>query len=375
MKNDIVHFGGGALGRGLVIPMLHASGKAVILVDTNETLLCDLAKQYSYTLTITDDMEQPLHTIPLKQVYSSRTQYAAVIAALQQVNTVTTAVRRENLHYIAKTLAEAWKDQDNTERCVICCENVEHVGSYMQNLLVEQATNETQRVHLRQIRCPDTIVDRICATSGEQGLQITSEQFHECSVDQQVVPDSGIHYIPSVDNIEGHFYRKRYLLNAYADSISFIAKAKGYHFLYEAAGDCDIYDMVTPYLKLLMKLLERCYDISYEESKHWLNIYRVRLSNRDIPRDLTSVARNLWTKLTLSERFVYPLLELQKQHVNIQEGLCFIIRLIRSEQQAAGIQESWGDVLSKLRECWCTHPEGEELFEAFRKLQNRYESE
>ena len=43
-KQYVVHFGGGALGRGLVIPMLYESGKDVVLVDTNEEMLKELRK-------------------------------------------------------------------------------------------------------------------------------------------------------------------------------------------------------------------------------------------------------------------------------------------------------------------------------------------
>ena len=77
--------------------------------------------------------------------------------------TVTTSVRRENLKYVAPVIREAWGNQNNKQRCVICCENVEGVGSYFRELLLSFARNDDDRCRLNEVQIPDTIVDRICA--------------------------------------------------------------------------------------------------------------------------------------------------------------------------------------------------------------------
>ena len=90
---------------------------------------------------------------------------------------------------------------------------------------MDYAKNEQQKKNLSVIRIPDTIVDRICA-AGSTIMEVTSESFHECSVDADVVTDTGIAKIPSITNIRSHFYRKRYLLNTYADAMAFLALEK-----------------------------------------------------------------------------------------------------------------------------------------------------
>ena len=101
---------------------------------------------------------------------------------------VTTSVRRENLIHVAKVLAMAWGTESDSRRMVLCCENVEGVGAYFHSLLMDYAKNEQQRKNLSVIRIPDTIVDRICA-AGSTIMEVTSESFHECSVDADVVTD------------------------------------------------------------------------------------------------------------------------------------------------------------------------------------------
>ena len=54
-ENMVVHFGAGALGRGLVVPLLSESGKQVVLAETNETLLTQFNQNNGYTLHIRDE--------------------------------------------------------------------------------------------------------------------------------------------------------------------------------------------------------------------------------------------------------------------------------------------------------------------------------
>ena len=175
--------------------------------------------------------------------------------------------------------------------------------------------------------------------------------------------------IDSTDNIRGHFYRKRYLLNSYADAISFLALAKGKTYLYEAAEDEAIQKEVLPYMKLLMKLLHQTYGIEPEESDMWFNRYRQRLSNPNIPRDLHSVARNLWAKLTIEERFVQPLLQLQQNGMDIGDGIHFLNHLICSENALRKQPRSQQELLTGLYELWGNHEGGRQLYEALKQTQ------
>lgn len=365
-ENMVVHFGAGALGRGLVVPLLSESGKQVVLAETNETLLTQFNQNNGYTLHIRDEESRDVF-IRILDACSPVKEKNKLLEWLREAATVTTSVRRENLKYVAPVICEAWGNQNNKQRCVICCENVEGVGSYFRELLLSFARNDDERCRLNEVQIPDTIVDRICAA--DQNFEVTTETFHECSVDKHVTADTRIALINSTDNIRGHFYRKRYLLNSYADAISFLALAKGKTYLYEAAQDEAIQKEVLPYMKLLMKLLHQTYGIEPEESDMWFNRYQQRLSNPSIPRDLHSVARNLWTKLTIEERFVQPLLQLRKNGTNIDEGIQFLDHLICSENMLRKHPLSQQELLAGLHELWGNHEGGMQLYEALKQTQ------
>lgn len=361
----IVHFGAGALGRGLVVPMLYESGCRIVLADTNPELITEIRKTKSYTLDISDDKKQRLHRIEIEDIVSPVADEKLLLAYLKICDTVTTSVRRENLIHVARVLAKAWGGENCTQRMVLCCENVEGVGTCFKKLLESCADSEEKKKHLSEIRIPDTIVDRICA-SGNSILEITSETFHECSVDASVIPDTGITCIPSVMDIRSHFYRKRYLLNTYADTMAFLALSKGHTYLYEAALDKDIQTMIRPYIHLLMRQLKEAYGISITESERWFQLYRKRLSNPEIPRELHTVARGLWNKLTLSERFICPLVNLIHENIDVREGLSVIEGIIMSGTMDEQLTKE--EIQKKLQELWCNSEDGIRLYTLYSHL-------
>lgn len=361
-----VHFGAGALGRGLVIPMLVQSGQEVVAVDTNSNLLSKLKEQKGYQLHISDDENNPYQFIPLHNSLNSIEESMDVIETVRNADIVTTAVRRQNLKFVAPVIYEAWKNQDCKNKQIICCENVENVGTIFRELLDTYLKTDEEKENFKNVQIPDTIVDRICAMSDD--YTITSEVFHECSVDRIQDPDTHLEFIPSINNIKGHFYRKRYLMNSYADSISFLGLEKELLYLYEAAQNEEINQYIEKTIRLYFKLLEAKYDIPQEESEHWFMLYRKRLSNPNIPRELNTVARNLWDKLTLQERFVCPLMELKEIGIDVTDALRSIVRMIEINSKYQNEALSKEDILSRLENLWCKNSLGNELYKEIMAL-------
>ena len=98
--------------------------------------------------------------------------------------------------------------------------------------------------------------------------------------------------------------------------------------------------------------------------EQWQEIYRKRLQNDKIPRKLTTVARNLWEKLTVEERFVKPLIQLLEMKKDIAEGAKFIKKLIECGTE----DEELSQIKEKLMEIWNVCPEGEILFNMIDKI-------
>ncbi len=352
--NQVVHFGAGALGRGLVVPMLYESGMDVVLVDTNPRLIDFLRKNCVYQIDETDTAQR-MKTIEVKDVIHSIDEKEKLTKVLKETKLVTTSVRRENLIHVARVLADAWADTDNSNRRVYCCENVEGVGSYFKELLLENAGNNQAEVNLGAVTVPDTIVDRICAANPED-LTITTEEFHECCVDRETVEETGVEKIPAIGQITAHFYRKRYLLNSFADATAYLGVAKGHQYLYQAFIDEEIQKEVDPFIQLVIGHLDVKYHIAREELNNWYALYKKRLANPEIRRSLDTVARGGWSKLFLEERFVAPLLEMMELGVDIQDGICLIHQIVKVIQKEEALTDEM--VLDTLKKLWSVNGQG-----------------
>ena len=116
-----------------------------------------------------------------------------------------------------------------------------------------------------------------------------------------------------------------------------------------------------------MQLLESKYGIGFKESKQWFQLYRKRLSNPQIPRELHTVARSLWNKMTLSERFICPLVELIALDIDIRDGLSVIREIVNTEAEKEGLTDD--RVHQKLQDLWCGTAYGRKLFEMFLALE------
>jgi mannitol-1-phosphate 5-dehydrogenase len=362
-SKTIVHFGAGALGRGMVVPLLFESGYDVVVLDTNEELNKELNRTRSYTLKLSDaEPGKQDREIRIVEAVSPVTEKEKVERYLRQANVVTTSVRRDNLIHVARTLANTWGTWDGDDRLIICCENIEHVGTLFKKSLEEVSITDEQRTRLDKIAVPDTIVDRICASNWPESSVVTGELFHECAVDAKVVARTGIEFIPAVGRIDQDFSRKRLLLNTYADAISFLAKGAGKTYLYEAAQSDDINRAVEPYMALLQRMLVLEYGCDPDQLHEWRIKYQKRLSNSAIPRRLDTVARNFWMKLALDERFVWPLIRLLEHGVDIRNGEQFFANLIRVGSSMESVELNSEELKATIKKLWGETPAGTRLY-------------
>lgn len=357
MKKTIVHFGGGALGRGLVIPLLVESGYDVILADADDKLINELKNKNGYTIIVTDEhQEKQNQFIPIKEAVSINTEKKEIRKYLNDTFAVTTAVRKENLIHVAEMLAHSIEDPAG--KIVICAENIENVSFYFKELLNSIDVDQKQKEALGKLIVPDTIVDRICSSNWPTNCVIHTEKFYELAVDKNTLSNTKIELISAIDNIEGAFARKRLMVNTYADASAFLALSKGRKFLHEAIMDESIQKKLTPYFETFKIVLIEKYGYSAAELDKWHDSYQRRLSNPEIKRELASVARNLWTKMTLEERFMWPVIELLNLGKSVEKSVEVLVDLIR---QSSG--ETNSQIKGRIKKMWNTTPQGREILQ------------
>ncbi len=361
-QNLVVHFGAGALGRGFIIPILKESGMKVCLADTNPEIIKLLKQDNAYCLNVSDETPgRQRQRICIDGVFHSVEDEEQLTAALVRAGIVTTSVRKENLVHIAEVLAKVWRDGPNEDRMVICCENIEHVSGFFRNLLLESAENEEARQNLSKVRIPDVMVDRGCAEDPEDPLTVHVKKFYEIAVDKKEIEDTGIRLIPSVDNMEACFYRKRFLLNTYVDALSFIALDKGLNTLYDAVHDEELTARLEPYMAAVKESLTMGWGMAPEDVEHWNLLYRERnLKSAGNKRTLESIARDMWRKLEYDERFVKPLAVAADHGCDIGPASKFLAGLVSIEIKRSGMDRT--KALGQLKQMWGNCESGQKVF-------------
>ncbi len=372
-KELVVHFGAGSLGRGFIVPILLESGCNVTLVDANEELVNKLKETHSYTLVIADEEEgKQQKQIKVDRVLSARTDADILKDVLKTVKTVTTSVRQENLIHVAKTISEVWGDEENSDRAVICCENLENASGYFKSLLADCARDEKQKERLMKIKVPDTMVDRGCSQSYTDPTVVYTERFYEIGVDKKELPDTGIRLIPSVDNLEQHFYRKRFLLNTRVDALAFVGLYYGLNNFAELKKSEKVMKEITPYFELVKKSLEVGFGMQKEEVEKWASFYwnergkqSKKASSKD-ERKLVDIARDMWRKLSYDERFIKPLVVLKRNGYEIDSGIHIIVMMVKYLAKEDHLSKA--ETLDKIGAMWRIDETGEYIYASVAKM-------
>lgn len=370
----VLHFGAGALGRGLTIYSLVHSNCEVYIADTNETLIDALKKNNNtYRLHCVDAEPENQHQeITVHKVLSMNNDMDEIKRLLrEEIDTVTTSVIQENLIHVAKIIAEVWNIEDAGKYMILLCENIESASTYFQNLLITCAHSKEQRDNLMNIRIPDTMVDRGCGKNPKDILEVVTTEFKEIAVDKRVVEDTGIEFIPAIDHIDSIFARKRFLLNTLSDAIAFTGILYHCESFEEATLNSDVRYAVLPYMDLVRQSLVVGYGLSEDYVRKWSDIYEKRLGldrsackhfkhNKltEQSRGLSSIARNMLRKLELDERFVKPIILLWQNDptADLDIAIAFIAKIAQYEKDMRKITKE--ALLQKLHEMWYKNEAG-----------------
>lgn len=354
MNKKALHFGAGALGRGLVVPFLKEAGFEVTIADIDQKLIDALNENQGYELVQTDNKEA-VKKIEITKATLFDAGNVELREALVQAEVITTSVRKENLKYVAALFDEIL--DPSAKKIVLCAENIERSGEYFKSLMAKNKKNKGENLVV-----PDTVVDRICSSMWPENLQILSEDFGEFGYDANVYQGE-LGPIEGKGNLNRAFVRKRLLVNTYSDASCFLGMAKGDKYLYEAIIDKDVQSELDPYFHAFEQVLIQKYEYTAEEIAKWKKLYQSRLANPEILRDISTVARSLWAKLKVEERFLLPIIELKAIGGDITEPLKALLYMI---EQSCG--KTLEELKSQLEETWCDCEMGQQIYEEALKI-------
>lgn len=307
MVRSCVHFGAGALGRGLVVPRLVDAGWTVVVVDPLHDLLEALRRAGGYHLELRDAEGSQRVWVPIAAALHPQHDAAAIATFLGQAPLVTTAVRKENLPATVRQMTSAWVESMPDRVAVVGCENVERIDALLGAAFAETALPPERRA---RIALPRTVVDRICASNWPDDTTIRTEPYTELAASATGLDLPGIDVARDIDAV---FDRKRYLVNTLADAAAILGLARGYTLLSEAFKDEGLLGDLAPLVAVLKLHLMLLHGFAPGDLDAYAETSRRRLADTFIPRRLDTVARDIWRKMQPGERFFAPLIDLQRR--------------------------------------------------------------
>lgn len=345
MQRRAVHFGIGALGRGLVVPGLVDGGVPVAVADTDAVLVDRIRAAGGYALIAHGPQGATRREVPVALAFAVGRDDAALDRYLAGADFVTTAVRVDNLPRVVARLARVWTGPDAavSPRAVVGCENVRGIGARLAALFAAEGVDPAAA----GLVLPDCVVDRICAP-GSDGLSVETETYREWAVGPELSSDVvGPDRVAEVDRL---FLRKRYLVNTLADAATFLGAAKGHGTLHEAMRDVGILHRIEPLLALLRAHLQHRHGFCAPELADYQAISIARLGNTAIPRRIETVARDPWRKLAPDERFMQPIAEEHDAGEDVDPALTVIAAIV------AAVEPDRAAAAARLAGIWAGTP-------------------
>ena len=310
-----VHFGAGNIGRGFIGEILAKNGYEITFVDINDTIIEALKQRQSYTIELADESKEQM-TIQKVTGLNNATQPEDVVSAIAQADLVTTAIGPNILPRIAPLIAQGIQQrqkQNNQQPLdVIACENMIGGSTFLGE---EVKKHTTDLAFLQQkIGFPDAAVDRIVPKQHHADpLFVQVEPFSEWVVQaagcKSAIRLNGVNY---VENLEPYIERKLFSVNTGHATVAYTGALQGYDTIDEAMQDYLVVAQLRSVLQETGRLLVEKW--GFDETEHQAYIQKIiqRFQNKYISDAIRRVARTPLRKLGAQERFIRPILELEK---------------------------------------------------------------
>jgi mannitol-1-phosphate 5-dehydrogenase len=303
MKDSVVIFGAGAVGRGFIARVVAANGIMPVFIEADVQLARRLDKAGHYVVHVTG-AEQKENCISGYSVLSTE-QGGEISRALSDCLFVATAVRGQNLKTVARTVASGLADAANQRDKplnILLCENWPDAEKLLAEALLKAGCSEECFACVRC--CVERMVRR-----GENELDLIAESGQPFYVDSRAWKGEhggdvcGIKGFTFSDNIEAIYARKLFTSNAGGAALAYLGHLSGCRFLYEALKIHEIRKNLTDLLNVAKQCLIGSFGLDQADLElHLDELMNRRFPNRDLADMVQRVARNPLRKLGSQER-------------------------------------------------------------------------
>jgi len=296
-SDDVVIFGAGGIGRGLLGQLVADAGLHPVFVEANADLVGRLADAGAYQV----------HLVGQTQAICRIADFGVLgLDEPDLINTVisdcrfaATAVGGQNLPEVGPILGMGLAGRAQPLNVVVC-ENLPHAVE-----IIGQSLNACSPPEAR-FSCVRASVERI-VRSANNSLDLIGESGESLYVDRSawlgVVPD--ITGMILCDNIDSFYDRKLFTNNAGHALLAYIGALCGCQFIHEAVEIAEIRQHLRELLDLAGTALVRRHGMDAAEMRRHLDaLVRWRFGNRRLADTVKRVGRAPLRKLGPEERLI-----------------------------------------------------------------------
>ena len=380
-----VHFGGGNIGRGFVAEFLHEAGYEVVFVDVMDSIIEQLQKTKSYTVTeIGEDGEREF-TIDNYRAINSKYELEKVVHEIATADVVTCAVGPNILKFVADPVAKAIEARTlDYPLAVIACENAINATTTWQGFIESKLSDATLENIDKKARYANSAIDRIVPQQDPNaGLDVKIEKFFEWCVEQKPFENGGkkpeikgVHY---VDDLEPYIERKLFTVNTSHATAAYYGHNRHIPYIHEVLQDKELHDVVRAAVKETANLIVTKHGISAQEQDDYVEKIVSRISNPTLKDNVERVGRAPLRKLSRKERFIGPAAQLAEMGEKVDALLgsiemAYRFQNIEGDDESAELAKilksnSAEDVVNQVNGLDSTHPLFAKIVPIVKKVQ------
>lgn len=312
----ILMIGAGKIARGFIGHLLWKSGYSFQFVEYCSELAELLNQRKHYSVRI---LGETIHTDEITGFgawdYNDLPEIIESIAT--DTTTIFISVGGKNLTSVAKvltpSLAERMARGNTNPLNIVLCENWIKPGTILRNAIEEAATPAFKEYLAQHVGFIESVIMRSAIEPTKEVLDgdplaVNVQDFWYLPVDQAQIkaplPDlEGLAYI---DDFNGYLDRKFYTYNAANGTVSYLGNLKNYTYIYEAATDPDIVEILEQVYKETGKALCAKHGFDYETHMEFTRTSLHKLQNKYLVDYVERNARDPIRKLGPSDRLVGP---------------------------------------------------------------------
>lgn len=305
MKNKVVVFGAGAIGRGLLADIAFNSAYEVIFVDAVGELVDKLVKGKTYSVHL-EGKSPACHIISGYRALKTD-NITDISKEIAECAFAMTAVGGANLGAIADLIAGGMAKRNEVLN-ILVCENWPKADHVLADMLVRKDCGQ------KSFTCVPCSVERM-AKSADDSLDVIVESDQSLYADATCWAGDR----PKIDellfcqNVEAYYKRKLYTNNAGHVLLAYMGYLSGCKFLYEALEIEHIQQYLADLLDAASQVLIKDYNFTNTDMEYHVDdLVRWRFSNRKLADTVKRVARDPLRKLGAEERLVSLARRLEK---------------------------------------------------------------